>query len=562
MRRTLFGGIGLALGVFANTTLAADGRQPPPPARVAKLGAPSALPDTEPVGRAAMPDEGVTPAGLRSRLAGIPVQGAPLSGVPVAGGGVPGVPVIVPPSGGVIYGAPIYGAPVYGSPVMGLQTTEPPMSPTGASLSVGQPAKPIQGGVPSVTESRNATGTAGAPGTATLPSILPGQNYAVPGMESPLYCETAPGMDAVGRVGGGTKWYVGGEYLLWWTRGTTLPPLLTTSSPQFFGIPGLGDTRTVLGGDSFGDTFHTGGRVTLGRWFGDGECRGVEGRIFLLNQTNSSFVATTTEFPLLARPFFNVNTPVGPFSEVVADPARGVGGVAVNMEHSLWGAEVNYRRFLCGNPCARIDGLIGYRYIGMKDQLTITENFVSNGTSPTLVGGVPVAVGVVTDSFRTENHFHGGQIGLLGSMVRGRWTVDARATVAFGNLTQIAEISGGQTLGLANGAVASFPGGLLALPGANIGSYTRNQFSVVPEVGFNVGYNLTSRLRVFVGYNFLYIGNVMRPEGVIDPGIDVARIPNFPAGSTTPLAFPRPTPQFNLSDYFVQGVSFGVSFRW
>jgi hypothetical protein len=168
----------------------------------------------------------------------------------------------------------------------------------------------------------------------------------------------------------------------------------------------------------------------------------------------------------------------------------------------------------------------------------------------------------VNDTFRTENHFHGGQIGLAGQVIRGRWSLDGRATVAFGNLTQIAEISGGQTLGLANGTVANFAGGLLALPGANIGRYTQNQFCVVPEVGLNVGYQLTSRLRFFVGYNFLYIGNALRPEGLIDQGVDVARIPNFPAGSTTPLPIARPAPQFNLSDYFVQGISFGVQFRW
>ena len=56
--------------------------------------------------------------------------------------------------------------------------------------------------------------------------------------------------------------------------------------------------------------------------------------------------------------------------------------------------------------------------------------------------------------------------------------------------------------------------------------------------------------------------NPGRTEGLIDQGVDVARIPNFPAGATTPLPFPRPTPQFNLSDYFVQGISFGVSWRW
>jgi len=116
---------------------------------------------------------------------------------------------------------------------------------------------------------------------------------------------------------------------------------------------------------------------------------------------------------------------------------------------------------------------------------------------------------------------------------------------------------------LANGAVTNFAGGLLALPGANIGRYTQNKFCVVPEVGVNFGYQMTSRMRFFVGYNFLYIGNALRPEGLINQNIDVARIPNFPVGSGTPLpGIAQPAPQFHLSDYFVQGISFGVQFRW
>ena len=50
-------------------------------------------------------------------------------------------------------------------------------------------------------------------------------------------------------------------------------------------------------------------------------------------------------------------------------------------------------------------------------------------------------------------------------------------------------------------------------------------------------------MRFFVGYNLLYIGNALRPEGLIDPGIDVARIPNFPAGGATPLGHSRGPPR-------------------
>ena len=81
MRCTLFGGIGLALSVFANSAAAQDGRDGRAARtveRVAKLGAPSALPDAEPVTRAASPDEDVTPAGLRSRVFGRPVAAGPI----------------------------------------------------------------------------------------------------------------------------------------------------------------------------------------------------------------------------------------------------------------------------------------------------------------------------------------------------------------------------------------------------------------------------------------------------------------------------------------------------
>ena len=76
MRRTFFGGISLGLGLFANTAAAQDAKYPPL-GRVAKLGAPSALPDASPpVTRAATPDEEVTPVGLRSRVFGTPVSSA------------------------------------------------------------------------------------------------------------------------------------------------------------------------------------------------------------------------------------------------------------------------------------------------------------------------------------------------------------------------------------------------------------------------------------------------------------------------------------------------------
>ena len=78
--------------------------------------------------------------------------------------------------------------------------------------------------------------------------------------------------DPVARVRGPGRWWTSGEYLMWWTQLAALPPLVTTSSPQFNGQLGVGDTRVLLGGP-FGDTFHSGARFAVGRWFGDGQVR-------------------------------------------------------------------------------------------------------------------------------------------------------------------------------------------------------------------------------------------------------------------------------------------------
>jgi hypothetical protein len=351
---------------------------------------------------------------------------------------------------------------------------------------------------------------------------------------------------------------------MWWTRAADVPPLVTTSSPQFNGILGTGDTRALVAGP-FGQTFHSGVRVGAVRWFGDDDCqcRGIETRLFFLGEASSGFTATTGQYPLLARPFINVNpAEPGSFSEVVAAVGRANGGVSVQLQNQVWGAEVNYRRNLFNNGCARVDAIVGYRFLDVKESLGISENFNNPGVS---FGGVPAVSGTVIDSFKTENQFHGGQIGLVGEIKRGRWSIDGRASVAFGSLTRTADIAGGQQFILANGAVMNVPGGLLAIPGTNIGKFTDNVFAVVPEVGLNVNYQLTSRLKLFVGYNFLYLGDALRPGDVIDPYVDAARIPNFAlAGHPLPvLTDPlHPHPQFKSSGFFVQGISFGLVFTW
>src|SRR5262249_5589131 len=140
--------------------------------------------------------------------------------------------------------------------------------------------------------------------------------------------------------------------------------------------------------------------------------------------------------------------------------------------------------------------------------------------------------------------------------------MNIRGSLAMGVTHQVLDISGSQTRLVPGGAILTDVGGLLALPGANIGRFDHNAFSVVPEITVNLGCQVTRHLRTFVGYNFLYWTNVIRPGDQIDPFVDIARVPNFVPPGTPLSPIVRPTVLFKQSDFWVQGINFGVELRW
>ena len=146
---------------------------------------------------------------------------------------------------------------------------------------------------------------------------------------------------------------------------------------------------------------------------------------------------------------------------------------------------------------------------------------------------------------------------------RNRWTVDLRTSVALGTTHERLRVEGDQIRTLPGQPPLVLAGGLLAL-NSNSGRFTRDQFAVVPEVGLNVGYQVTDHLRLFAGYNFLYWSRVIRPGDQIDPVLDINRIPRFvPPGVVVPPAPEvRPAVLFRETDFWAQGLLAGVQFNY
>lgn len=427
-----------------------------------------------------------------------------------------------------------------------------------------------------------------SPVPSTLPPATgaptqPAEQVAAP-MSGPVSSQPGwlPGQDpwADGAVvtGRAPRVQVSAEYLFWWTRTPGGPALLTTSPPNGAnGVPGAVPGSTVLLTPSdLDDNFRHGMRFGAVYWLDDCASYGIDGRIFFTWDRSDRFEANSNQFPNgLFRPVFLANpnvaggTPVGEFREVVTAPGATAGRFITDSSSRFWGGDINYRdNILCRSGCdwmLRADLLVGFRYLNLEESLTMIEDVTRLAANPFFPDEGAGTRIVNTERFSTENNFYGGQLGTVVEFRRNRMSLDLRGSVALGVTHQRLDISGSQTRTLApTGQVLTLPGGLLALPGANIGERDRDVFSVVPEIGLNVGYQVTDHLKAFVGYNFLYWSNVIRPGDQIDRVVDVNRIPRFlPAGVTAPPVFPpRPAPLFNDTDFWAQGVNLGLEYRW
>lgn len=371
----------------------------------------------------------------------------------------------------------------------------------------------------------------------------------------------SPYLGVLTQTGTPERLRVDADMLFWWLSSGRVPPLVSTSTPQYAGIIGQGDTRILAADDIVSNTFHTGGRFGGVFWLGCTQRWGIDGSGFFLGRNGTDILFDSSSNAVLARPFFNLNQGIQ-FSQLVASPGLSTGSVLISTSTELWGAEVNLRRYLGSTCSSRFDAFVGYRYLNFTEDLTITERFTRTANS-NLAIGVPTALaGTVTDSFRTSNDFHGVNLGATGEFRRGRWFLEGRTSVALGEVRQNVQINGSQNI-LFEGGPGAAQGGLLALPGANIGSFSQSKFGVIPEVGVKLGLHVTPNLRLAAGYNFLYINSVLRPGDQIDTGIDVTRIPNFPLPADVPvIRSARPAPTMRDSGLFAQGFTVSLTYKW
>lgn len=341
------------------------------------------------------------------------------------------------------------------------------------------------------------------------------------------------------------------EWLYWGTSGQSLPPLVTAgpagTTPGLAGVLGTPTNSILFGSERTNTDFRNGFRVTSGLWLNPTQTLGVEGDFLLLGQSRAGFSAASDGTQIVSRPFFNTLTG-RPDAALVSYPGLQAGSIAVDVKNNVIGGGVNLVRGLYSDSSKRVNLLVGYRYFGVTDELAIQESLTALTPPPGAPAGFATA-----ERFRTENHFHGGVIGLKGDWRFQRLYFGARASIAFGATQQIVDVSGATT-SLSPAGPATVPGGLLVQP-ASIGRHERTAFAVLPEVGIRAGVQLTDYARIYGGYNFLYLSNVVRAGDQVDLRVSPGPLPTRTAVGGPPFTA-------HTTDFWAQGVNVGLEFQF
>jgi hypothetical protein len=338
-----------------------------------------------------------------------------------------------------------------------------------------------------------------------------------------------------------------------------VPALATTSiSPTTpraqAGVLDQSGTEILFGSNDGDQGVHSGARLALGYSFTPCCDSGLDINYLFLGNTTAAFAGTDATNPILARPFFNVTTALQD-SVIIAYPAEQTGSLSVRDANELTSIEVLYRRGVLRQCNRELDLLFGYRFGRFSEDISIDQSSHYLVTVGQIPAGTTIAA---SDLFGATNEFNGGEIGFVARTRYCRWSLELLTKLAVGSTRSRVNVSGNTVVTPPpdGGTVRNLNGGVLALP-TNIGTYDRNDFSVMPEFGITLGYDLACRWKATFGWSFLYWSSVMRPADQIDVNVNPTQ---FPPG--TLRGDPAPAFRPVTTDFWAQGFNAGLEYRY
>jgi len=449
------------------------------------------------------------------------------------------------PAADTIVAAPAAGAPGQAPaalpPTLSVQPAPPRAAPTPEAAPPAAPAPGpitprIDQTIPPIALPSGATGcaTCGSPEDPAAPAAVPG----------------------IGDHKGPREatWIQAG-YMMSWFKPAPVPFAAATGSAN-------GTGPVLLGDNTIGYGMFSGIRAEGGTWTNDAHTFGIGLGGFLTEERSQG---QATGGPLLSRPFFNVLSGGRDALIVAAPGVTAPGTVAVGTSARFAGAEANLFKNLAECDRYTVNMFVGFRYLDLSESLTVTQ--MTTPTGSVGVAGKTVPAGqtiTLLDQFRTRNQFYGGQLGGQFEARRGIFFASFNPRVGFGPNHESVMTDGTTTAG-----GQSSPGGLLAVgttgtPAGRTGNDGRdvtNYFTVMTELGSQLGLQVTKGMRLAVGYNFLYLNNVARPGSQVDTTVNPRLVPVSAAYGT--LSGPHaPNQTFSREDFWAHGVSFMLQVQY
>lgn len=381
---------------------------------------------------------------------------------------------------------------------------------------------------------------------------------------APTTCKDVEFRGLCDPVSCGSRHWVDVDYLILFSDGFRVPPLVAGSAAgtprPLVGVLGDPATNVLLGNQRINDDAMSGLRLGFGHWLDDCGNHAMTSSIYFLgSDTVDTFPHNGSD--IISRPFFNVDPGVNAADSELVNMAGIVDGeITVGADTDIFSTSTGLQKMLhcCANAsCStsrRMDAFLGYRHFSLEDSLVITEALNSSAANGFLPANTRFDV---LDRFETENRFNGVELALLASLRKQRWAWSANSRVAFGNTSQRVFIDGATTVTVpANPAVVQ-PYGILAVP-SNIGTYERDKFGVYSETQLKLGYQVSNRLQLQFGYNFVFLNSVARAGDHVDLTVNGTQIdPNVAVAG--PL---RPRFDFVDESIFLHGLSFGLNYRF
>jgi Putative beta barrel porin-7 (BBP7) len=422
-----------------------------------------------------------------------------------------------------------------------------------ASLAFGQPAR-----VPSNP----------APPPGAMAQVPPGfELMPGPGLGDPNYAPGGPGgPSAAGALGLNRpdncsfleRYWTTFEYLLWVGRdGPSNWPIAVSGTVLNGANPQTPGSVSLLGGQEIEWDAQNGARFVLGGWLPGSTRVGLEATATVLETKtlNRSWASGPQGIPVLGTPFVNELT--GTIDSVLASSPGNPGSIFASAKTQMFAIDLNMLGNVLRTQYMTVNLVGGFRFFSLSEGMYVQHNGLINTVGFTFQG-VPIAAGTRTaleDRFDTTNRFYGGQIGFQFEYRWRQLAFDFGNEFAMGVMRRAEDLSGFSQAG-----AVRVPGGVL-VQNTNIGRRVDNEFGVVPQLDFKLGWQASPNLRLFMGLDFMYASSVLRPGNQVDPVVNPTLVPFRPEFGTA-AGTARPGQLFVTSDWWVTGVSWGMNLKF